>query len=134
VESAIRRSRMGGPKTFAKVLVTAMALVGLPVVLASPASASACRVPPCGQVVNHTDRSIETRWNNGSGWRYGWVNPGGTMGGYFHDRLDIDDLRIPAYTCFDISGWPPGQAGGSSGRWFRIHSHETAVVNRAYGC
>jgi hypothetical protein len=112
----------------------AMVLMGLPVALASSASASGCTWPPCGQVVNHTDRAIDTRWNNGSGWHYGWVNAGGTMGGYYNDGLDIDGLWIPAYTCFDISGWSLGQAGGSGGRWFRIHSYETAVVNRAYGC
>ena len=61
-------------------------------------------------------------------------NPGGKKGGYFNDGIDIDQLAIPAYTCFDISGWPLGQAGGSGGRWFAFSSNETAVVNRAYGC
>ena len=86
-------------------------------------------------MVNHTNRAIDVTWYiDGYGWATAWVNAGGTIGGYYNDRIDVDFLWIPAYTCFDISGWSLGQSGGSGGRWFKIASYETAVVNRAYSC
>ncbi len=120
----------------AYLLTGVIAATGLSLGVASPASASACRVPPCGQVVNRLDRAIEFRFNNGDGigWRRGWVTAGSTAGGFYHDRIDIDEIRIPPNTCWDVSGWPLGQRGGSSGRWFKIRSFETAVVHNVYPC
>jgi hypothetical protein len=115
----------GRQRLVARVAALALAgagMTGIGIGIAGPAAASGCTTPPCGAVVNHSNTYINTKWSTDYGWQTGWVNAGGTMGGYYNDGLDIDFWAPPA-GC-------RGRVGGSwyDDSWHKLSSWETVTV------
>ena len=108
----------------AAVTVAGAGLTAIALGTAGPAAASGCTVPPCGAVVNHSNTYINTRWSTDYGWQTGWVNAGGTMGGYWNDGLDIDYWAPPA-GCQGLSGgtW-------YNDAWHKLSSYQTVTVDQ----
>lgn len=105
-------------------------LAGLSLVVASPASASGCTLPPCGKVVNQTSGTyILVRWKNNDSdpWSTASVAPGSSMGGYGGSpRRDIDNFWAPSRctTKYTLGG----NKTSSGGSWIKISSTQTATI------
>ncbi len=107
-------------------IVSAIAVANT--VITTPADASGCRVPPCGALTNHSNTSIRVKWtDNDKDWKYAYVAPGNTKGGWWNDGLDIDYFYIPS-KCSATGG-----IGGTSKTWYsgwnKISSADTVVIN-----
>lgn len=119
-------------QTILAVLVVACFLM----IRARAAEASGCTVPPCGALTNQTQTNIGVKWTDDDGqtWQYAVVHPGETVGGFFHDRIDVDFWYIPA-GCTDIGkvSGTPSILGGE--QWAKITSDDTVVISsRRCGC
>ncbi|ACU37916.1 hypothetical protein [Actinosynnema mirum] len=97
-----------------------------PTSTAVPTARLGCLLPPCGAVENRTPTRITVRWADyGNGWSYGAVPPWGRMGGWWHDRIDVDYFLIAPGCRATTSGWVSSFGPG----WYKIGSDETVVLN-----
>src|SRR5215207_3624078 len=112
-----------GKRVAAAATAVALSAAGLTLLVGQqPAAASGCRVPPCGELINRSGRSIQYRWDDdNSGWKYGWVGPGGHVGGFFNDGRDIDGFEAPA-GCMTGYGDHAGAIYHVYGGWHKIAS------------
>jgi hypothetical protein len=118
-------------KTRKSVAALSLALVttGLTVMAGTqPAAASGCSLPPCGAVKNNSNVSIKVRYNDdNTTWKYLWVSPGKTIGGYWNDGRDIDGFYAPSGCRTDWSTHA-GAIYASRGVWEKVSSNETATI------
>jgi hypothetical protein len=105
-------------------------LAGLGLVVASPAAASGCSLPPCGAVKNQTQQSIKVRWKNNDSdpWSTGYVSPGKTIGGFWNDKRDIDGFWAPS-GCRTMYSTHAGAQYAVYNQWVKVSSNETATVH-----
>jgi hypothetical protein len=102
------------------VVVSSSAVAGI----VSSAAASGCTTPPCGALRNNGLMPVQVKWsNNDRDWHYDWVPVGKTKGGYWNDRIDVDDYHVPSGCTFFTEGWKAKGAG-----WHRISSSETVTI------
>lgn len=113
----------------AALIVAFVSIVVAPAATAAPEPRSGCSTPPCGAVQNKADRKIQVRWSNHhEAWKYKWVSPGHTAGGYWNDGLDIDFWEAPARcdSTWHFSG--SNNKHVAKGGWVKLESSQTAVV------
>ncbi|MFD6323421.1 hypothetical protein ACFWOL_11225 [Streptomyces sp. NPDC058442] len=90
---------------------------------------SGCTFPPCGEIYNKSNRSVQIRWDdNNSGWKYGTVAPGGHVGGWFNDGRDIDGWNAPT-GCQSAYSDHPGAIYYVYGGWQKIASNQTVTIH-----
>ncbi|GAB3249756.1 hypothetical protein [Kineosporia babensis] len=116
-------------RSIAALISMLFLLGGLSLVVASPASASGCSIPPCGAVKNKTKTSVKIRWKNKDSdpWSTGWVAPGKTVGGFWNDKRDIDGFWAPK-GCRTEYSTHAGAQYHVRNTWVKVSSNETATV------
>jgi hypothetical protein len=130
------RDRARRPRRrIATVLSALLVAAGLLVLAPTAAQAWGCTAPPCGAITNNSDWDLPIRWTDNNGaWKYGFVQPGETKGGWSTDsskRLDVDYFQVP-YGCVAVGGLPHGSSlpyYGPTG-WDKINNFETVRIDR----
>jgi hypothetical protein len=131
----------------AAVVTAAAAMLGGATLLGAPAQAGAptidgrsgCRVPPCGQVKNDSAVGTQVRWedNPGDGWTTRYLGPRRVIGGYLHDRIDVDQYAVPPRCTATVEGFGGGdhpqgtsvRSGGSTTyNWYKLSSNQTVQI------
>ena len=106
---------------------------------------SACRIPPCGDIFNHTDTwwEIRRKDSDSAPWIYSSIGPGQHKGGFSNDGIDWDNYGIP-YKCsvnVTVSGSGTHPSGGTvqsnntinGTKWVKFDSNQTVHLD-AYTC
>jgi hypothetical protein len=102
-----------------------------------------CRFPgPCGRVVNNSNEGTRVRWyvDATRNWHVHYLGPRRGIGGYWNDRIDVDDYLVPARCTATVDGTGPGvhprravYSGGRAGTWHKLSSSQTVHI-RAIIC